>query len=846
MADEDKNKKNKTTLEEHKAGLSRLDTDQENERSSYYANRTDGVTYDGEWEKNLRDTYDKKKYDYNQSYFNGRNEVTHIKPEETYTFNKYGEPVTGYWTGYNSDNNLLFRLNNGTLIGLDPYEEKLYNTKDRLKYSDEDRQKDNENAKAHPDLMYKGDLKYLSDLYDQNGEDWNAQTEEVKNNMLRSFEEYKNKRDNSNIRIGKEKKKKTAVQQPQQEQPSTFNEDDIVNMVNNSKANWVQRLQNGNKKTIPDWNDPDNTVASHRLGYATGEGGKVYVYPSVQEINGELYDYTDPKNNRGEWDSLDNAIKTGDYVEFPNEESAKWYTENYKKYYDGTKKYSQPTQSVSVDAQQESPKQTVNTQPQQEQVPTIIGNGSGNVQKHATNSAPSAMPTAPAPAPAPSANTQPVISTTQSEVDNNSGNAQKQATNSTPSAMPNKPMVGTETSAKVAPNIPNAKSEPLPAYNKQTQNTQTKMSTKDTILNTKPAEAPKTATAQVEGNVDSSAVTVTPTGSQGTVETAPANTTSGTTQQTSTATTQQNTAPANTTIGTVTQQPAPAPPTPAQQMTDAVNGGQPALSYINQFLENSPVKPMTPEEKAKLEKKKKRDQIFSAIGDGISSLANLYFTSKGAPSMFDASKSASKATKDRYEKMEKDYQENMKWYNNARMQAQQADDAKNNADREFQNKKDRQAEDDRRRAEDVQDRKDQQKYQQERDKVADEHWNKQYEESKRQFDINSKQGQQQINLGYKKLEKEAGKDYHEFITGGTAVKIPKERLNPTNIAGMFSKCPPEIQARFTRKQATVNGIPIEGQYTDVTPSTEDMLVAIGMCADTPEVQYAIKKLSTGY
>lgn len=55
------------------------------------------------------------------------------------------------------------------------------------------------------------------------------------------------------------------------------------------------------------------------------------------------------------------------------------------------------------------------------------------------------------------------------------------------------------------------------------------------------------------------------------------------------------------------------------------------------------------EDLKQLEKRRKRNSLFSAIGDGVSALANLYFTTKGSPSA-DQSKTMSKAQQDAYDK----------------------------------------------------------------------------------------------------------------------------------------------------------------------------------------------------
>lgn len=43
----------------------------------------------------------------------------------------------------------------------------------------------------------------------------------------------------------------------------------------------------------------------------------------------------------------------------------------------------------------------------------------------------------------------------------------------------------------------------------------------------------------------------------------------------------------------------------------------------------------TDEERKKREKKEKRDKMWAAIGDGLQSLSNLFFTTKGAPNMYE-------------------------------------------------------------------------------------------------------------------------------------------------------------------------------------------------------------------
>lgn len=111
----------------------------------------------------------------------------------------------------------------------------------------------------------------------------------------------------------------------------------VYDRANFSQANFIQRAKNINRNTIPDWK-VHNAVATHKLSYAE-DGGKYIVYPEVQEINGSLYDFTDPKNGHYRdrayrWtDALDSAINRGDTLTFDRESDARYFTEHYKEYY---------------------------------------------------------------------------------------------------------------------------------------------------------------------------------------------------------------------------------------------------------------------------------------------------------------------------------------------------------------------------------------------------------------------------------------------------------------------------------------------------------------------------------
>lgn len=120
-------------------------------------------------------------------------------------------------------------------------------------------------------------------------------------------------------------------------------EREVLDLVNNSKADFVSRLADGNRATIPDWNNKDE-IATHKLSYAR-DGDRWIIYPNVQNIDGKLYDFSDPKYGLDKgWQALDSALYAGDYVEVPSEADARWFTESYKRHYPGFNKYDGKTE----------------------------------------------------------------------------------------------------------------------------------------------------------------------------------------------------------------------------------------------------------------------------------------------------------------------------------------------------------------------------------------------------------------------------------------------------------------------------------------------------------------------
>lgn len=97
----------------------------------------------------------------------------------------------------------------------------------------------------------------------------------------------------------------------------------------------------------------------------------------------------------------------------------------------------------------------------------------------------------------------------------------------------------------------------------------------------------------------------------------------------------------------------------------------------------NPHKPESDEEKAKREKREKGEAVLAALGDGISALSNLWFTSKYAPHSYDASKGMSAATKARWEKVRAQREANDRAYYEGWAKAKAKDEAKERDDRNW-------------------------------------------------------------------------------------------------------------------------------------------------------------------
>ena len=293
-------------------------------------------------------------------------------------------------------------------------------------------------------------------------------------------------------------------------------------------------------------------------------------------------------------------------------------------------------------------------------------------------------------------------------------------------------------------------------------------------------------------------------------------------------------------------------PGQAEQVTST---GEPKkMTYVEMLQQMSPYKPPTEEELNKERKRRKTQAIFSAIGDGISAMSNLYFTTQGVPSMFDGRTTLSGTAQKRWDKVDAERKANSEKYVEAYMRAKQADDA---AERDERNWK-RQIERDRLADE---------RYEAEQKRIADrqrvederyekraaqeaERWQKTFDENARQFNISSQQAATRLKNESARLAREMTKDKVTFALGEGmgSISIPKDALNNANISYVFNKLPEavrkQLQSPMIHKDS---GMPLKDDngniiYNPVTP--EAMLIAIGANIEgNIDAQNALRELA---
>ena len=77
----------------------------------------------------------------------------------------------------------------------------------------------------------------------------------------------------------------------------------------------------------PKLDNGDGTVSSHSMAWATGEGGKAYVYPTVVRSGERLI-------RLGDNEAWQHAASTGEFIEVDSAAKADWLSKRYKRLWD--------------------------------------------------------------------------------------------------------------------------------------------------------------------------------------------------------------------------------------------------------------------------------------------------------------------------------------------------------------------------------------------------------------------------------------------------------------------------------------------------------------------------------
>lgn len=302
-----------------------------------------------------------------------------------------------------------------------------------------------------------------------------------------------------------------------------------------------------------------------------------------------------------------------------------------------------------------------------------------------------------------------------------------------------------------------------------------------------------------------------------------------------------------------------AKPQQSVQSGGGTGGDGNPYGWVDQYL---PYKHLSPEEIEKEKKRERQEKIFSAIGDGLSAMANLYFASQGAPNMYNPNESMSEKTKARWDKLNKERREDADKYFNARLKTAQLeadwkkgqrdfDFRKQEADRaaaQWQTAFDYKKDQDNRAFQEGQ-RQFDARLQLQKDEAAREQQNKDraFDESVRQFNVSSGQQQQRIKNEAKRLAEQEKKGKYTFALGGNlgTVEVPADALNAENVAYLYSLIPEENRSA-QGKEISRTWNPAKKQYDVVydKPSLEAMRIEIGTnIANVPALQDAMCEIA---
>lgn len=104
------------------------------------------------------------------------------------------------------------------------------------------------------------------------------------------------------------------------------------------------------------------------------------------------------------------------------------------------------------------------------------------------------------------------------------------------------------------------------------------------------------------------------------------------------------------------------------------------MSYVEMFQKMNPFRPESDDDRAKRQRRERGQAVLAAVGDGISALSNLWFTSRYAPNAYRASGGGAAATRRRWDELRKEREANERAYLDGYMRAAAMDDQRERDD----------------------------------------------------------------------------------------------------------------------------------------------------------------------
>lgn len=338
-----------------------------------------------------------------------------------------------------------------------------------------------------------------------------------------------------------------------------------------------------------------------------------------------------------------------------------------------------------------------------------------------------------------------------------------------------------------------------------------------------------------------------------------------------------------------TAAPAPAPkPAPAATPAPAADGGNPPASSttvktttvtpisstipeefkVSSYADLIPelekrmaeYKPLTEEELKKLRRRQKAEGIISGISDAVQSIANLAFTSKYAPNMYNAKEGLSAKAKERFDKEKAQREADADKYLNYALtigklkdadkerglQAWQTEQTLARQDRAFDaGRKDRD-DDVAFRNKDYDERVRQ--WQANFDRQGEWHeeegkrWERQFNESVRQFNVSTSLEKQRIGLEAQRLAQQVQQGQMTFNlgSGNGNVTLSLDKLNAQTVSRIYHTLPANVRSQVKGDPIVQNGSVVGYK----PPTTEAMLIAIGANVESsPATQNAIRQVA---